>query len=151
MSGDKMGVAKLNIKVTAGKVVPNPKIASVLGSRGVQVPKFCQEVTALTSSGDGLYSQGDVVTIKLTLFKDKSYVLRVQDVSVSDLIKQSLSLSAGSSEPGKVEVSTISMDAVREIAKRKASDMGLVLPMQLDSAVNSVKGTAVSMGVAVLD
>ena len=145
---EKKSVAKLNIRVPAGKVTPNPKIASVLGSRGVQIPKFCQEVSAITSTGDGEYAVGDVVTVKFVLYEDKSYELRISDSSVSDLIKRALSLNCGAKNPGRDVVAKISMAEVERIARRKLRDMGSSAS-KLDGAVRSVIGTARSMGIVV--
>lgn len=40
-------VAKINLLMEAGKAVPGPKIASVLGPRGIPVPKFCEALIKL--------------------------------------------------------------------------------------------------------
>jgi large subunit ribosomal protein L11 len=47
-------VAKINLLMEAGKAIPGPKIASVLGPRGIPVPKFCEAFNKVTSTSNSL-------------------------------------------------------------------------------------------------
>jgi large subunit ribosomal protein L11 len=62
------------------------------------------------------------------------------------LIKRAVNLAKGSAEPNKTKVGVITMAQVEEIAKLKMPDLNC---FTVESAINSVKGTARSMGVDV--
>ena len=63
------------------------------------------------------------------------------------LIKRAVNLAKGSAEPHKTKVGKITQKQVEEIAKIKMPDLNC---FDLESAMNSVRGTARSMGVDVV-
>ena len=60
------------------------------------------------------------------------------------LIKQALKLDKGSSNPNVEKVGTLTKEQIEGIAKQKMPDLNCY---SLEAAVNSVAGTARSMGV----
>jgi large subunit ribosomal protein L11 len=70
----------------------------------------------------------------------------------SVLIKKAAGLStskkpgSGSKEPNKIKVGSITQDQLREIAELKLKDLNTT---NVESAMNSIAGTARSMGVRV--
>ena len=72
---------------------------------------------------------------------------------VSVLLKKTAGLStnkkpgAGSKEPNKVKVGTVTEAQVRELAKSKIQDMNTT---DLEAAMRTVRGTARSMGIDVV-
>jgi len=67
---------------------------------------------------------------------------------VSYLIKKSISLASGSSTPGKNTVGKITKKQILEIAKKKMVDMNAT---NLDSCASMIAGTALSMGIEVVE
>ncbi|QGR02251.1 50S ribosomal protein L11 [Ehrlichia ruminantium] len=139
-------VSKINLMIEAGKANPGPKIASVLGPRGIPMPKFCKEFNDITSSANNKYKVGDLVTARISIYNDKSYSFTISDSPVSYLLKKAAAIDKGSVNPGKESVGKVKMSAVCEIAKRKMSDMNADT---VDAAVKMVIGTASSMGIVV--
>ncbi|APR98084.1 uL11 family ribosomal protein [Wolbachia endosymbiont of Folsomia candida] len=141
-------VAKINLLMEAGKAVPGPKIASVLGPRGIPVPKFCEAFNKVTSLANDNYKIGDLVTVRIFIKDDRSYDFIISGPSVAYLLKQAINLAKGSSNPGKEMVAKLPMSAIIKIAKSKMVDMKVD---NEDSAVKMVIGTAKSMGIEVVE
>lgn len=141
-------VAKINLLMEAGKAVPGPKIASVLGPRGIPVPKFCEAFNKVTGSANANYKVGDLVTVRISIKDDRSHDFTISGPSVAYLLKQAAKLGKGSSNPGKELVAKLPMSVIIEIARRKMADMKID---NEDSAVKMVVGTAKSMGIEVIE
>lgn len=140
-------VAKINLLMEAGKAVPGPKIASVLGPRGIAVPKFCEAFNkATTNAANANYKVGDLVTVRITIKDDRSHDFTVSGPPVAYLLKQEAKLSKSSSNPGKELVAKLPMSAIIKIARYKMIDMKVD---NEDAAVKMVIGTAKSMGIEV--
>ena len=139
-----------NLVMNAGKAAAGPKIASVLGPRGIQMPKFCDAFNKLTSSVDHKrYELGDPLTVKVFLNHDKTYEMLISKAPpVSYLVKKALSIDKGSTTPGRNSVAHITHDQVRAIALLKMSDMNTD---NEEAAMRMVIGAARSMGVDVVE
>jgi large subunit ribosomal protein L11 len=141
-------VAKINLLMEAGKAVPGPKIASVLGPRGIPVPKFCEAFNKVTSLASDNYKLGDPVTVRICIKDDRSYDFIISGPSVAYLLKQAAKLAKGSSNPGKELVAKLPMSDIIKIARCKMFDMKVD---NEDSAVKMIIGTARSMGIEVIE
>lgn len=141
-------VSKIKLIIEAGKAVPGPKIASVLGPRGIPVPKFCEAFNKATSFANANYKLGDMVTVGVFVKDDRSYDFTITGPSVAYLLKKEANLSKASSNPGKEFVAKLPMSIIIKIAKCKMVDMKLD---NEDSAVKMVIGTAKSMGIEVVE
>ena len=139
-------LSRINLVIEAGKAAPGPKVASVLGPRGIPMPKFCKEFNDATSAQGVPYEVGDLVTARVSVYADGSYSFSVSDAPVSFLLKKAAGVAKGSSKPGKERCTSIKMSEIVKIAERKMADMNV------DSAERAVKmviGTAKSMGITV--
>ncbi|MDR1139338.1 MAG: 50S ribosomal protein L11 [Rickettsiales bacterium] len=141
-------VAKINLLMEAGKAVPGPKIASVLGPRGIPVPKFCEAFNKVTSTANANYKVGDLVTVRISIKDDRSHDFTVSGPPVAYLLKQEAKLTKSSNNPGKELVAKLPMSAIIKVAKCKMVDMKVD---NEDSAVKMVIGTAKSMGIEVIE
>jgi len=74
-----------------------------------------------------------------------SFVLKTPPAS--DLIKKALGLEKGAKLPGKEKVGRLGQGKVREIAQLKMPDLTAA---SLDAAVQTIMGTARSMGVEIV-
>ncbi|MGN7678759.1 MAG: 50S ribosomal protein L11 [Anaplasma sp.] len=145
MSSDAL-LSKINLVIEAGKAVPGPKIASVLGPRGIPMPKFCKEFNDATSGQGVPYEVGDLVTARISVRTDNTYSFAISDSPVSFLLKKAAGVDKGSATPGKEKYKSIQMSEVIKIAERKIADMNA---NSIEAAVKMVVGTAKSMGIAV--
>jgi large subunit ribosomal protein L11 len=88
------------------------------------------------------------------VYADRSFSFIMKTPPASVLIKKAAGLSlqkkpgSGSKEPNKIKVGTITTQQVREIAELKLKDLNTT---NVESAMNSIAGTARSMGVKVQD
>ncbi|QKX02461.1 uL11 family ribosomal protein [Wolbachia endosymbiont of Dirofilaria (Dirofilaria) immitis] len=140
-------IAKINLLIEAGKAVPSPKIASVLGPRGISVPKFCEAFNKVTSTANANYKVGDLVTVRISIKDDRSHNFIISGPPVAYLLKQEAKLNKGSREPGKELVVKLAMSAIIKIARHKMVDMKVD---NENSAVKMIIGTAKSMGIEVI-
>lgn len=141
-------VSKINLLMEAGKAAPGPKIASVLGPRGIPVPKFCEAFNKVTNAADANYRVGDLVTVRVSIKDDRSYDFIVNGPPVAYLLKREAKLSKGSSNSGKELVAKLPMSTIIKVAKCKMVDMKV---NNEDSAVKMVVGTAKSIGIEVIE
>lgn len=132
-------VLKLNLP--AGTATPAPPIGPILGQAGINMMEFLKQYNDATKD-----QRGQVIPAEVTVYKDKSFTFVLKLPPVSDLIKQQLKLEKGSGDPKKELVGELTKDQVRAIAEKKLPDLNT---NNLDKAMNSVKGTARSMGVTV--
>ena len=102
-------ISKINLMIEAGKANPGPKIASVLGPRGIPMPKFCKEFNDITSSEGNQYKVGDLVTARISIYNDKSYSFTISDSPVSYLLKKAAAIDKGAVNPGKDNVGKVKM------------------------------------------
>ena len=85
-------------------------------------------------------------TLVITIFSDRSFTFITKTPPVPVLIKRAVGIAKGSAEPNKNRVGKITLKQVEEIAKIKMPDLNC---FTVEAAMNSVKGTARSMGVDV--
>jgi len=147
MSAPKKKVAAVvSITIGAGKANPAPPVGTALGPRGIQIPLFCTEFNNATKH----LEVGAPTPVEITIYADKTFSFIVKNPPTSYLIKKGVvpSLEKGSQNPGKDIVGKIKLDKVSEIAKLKMSEMNV---NSLDAAIMNVKGTALSMGIEVVE
>ena len=88
---------------------------------------------------------GQLVTVHLTVFEDRSMVWRVVTTPTDDLIRAALKIDKGSGRPNSEKVSKKLSDAqLTQIAEAKARDMNTD---DVAAIKKMVAGTARSMGV----
>lgn len=132
-------VLKLNLP--AGSATPAPPVGPILGQAGINMMQFLKEYNDKTQD-----KRGQVIPAEITIYKDGSFSFVLKLPPVSDLIKQSLKLKAGSGKTGTETVGTLSMDKARAIAEQKLPDLNCE---SVDAALQMVIGSARSMGVEV--
>jgi large subunit ribosomal protein L11 len=137
-----LGLIKL--QVPSGKANPAPPIGPALGQKGVNIMEFCKQFNALKFD----YEIGTPIPVIITVYKDKSFTFITKSPPVSYLIMKSIKLEKGSSAPGKTTAGKISMSQIKEIAKKKMVDMNAT---ELEACARMVKGSAISMGLEVVE
>lgn len=134
---------QVKLQIPAGKATPAPPVGTALGPQGVNIMEFCKAFNAKTSAKD---QEGLIIPVVITIFSDRSFTFITKTPPVPVLIKRAVNLAKGSATPNKAKVGKITMKQIEEIAKIKMPDLNC---MTLESAINQVKGTCVSMGVDV--
>jgi large subunit ribosomal protein L11 len=104
---------------------------------------FCKNFNAKTAAQDGL-----IIPAVVTIYADRSYSFILKTPPASVLLKKAANIAKGSGVPNKNKVGTVTLAQVTDIAKVKLPDLNTT---SLDAAVLSVKGTARSMGLDVVD
>ena len=140
------GMVKLQL--VAGKASPAPPVGPALGPHGINIMGFCKEFNAKTQGGDM------IIPVVLTVYSDRSFSFILRTPPVSVLLKKFAGLStgkkpgAGSKEPNKLKVGSVTMAQVKELATMKMQDMNCT---DINSAMKTVKGTARSKGIDVVE
>jgi large subunit ribosomal protein L11 len=134
-------VGQIKLQIPASKATPAPPVGPALGQAGVNIMDFCKAFNAKTAKDEGL-----IIPVVITVYADRSYTFITKTPPVAVLIKREAGIAKGSGEPNKNKVGSISMKQAEQIAKLKLPDLNC---QDLQAAVNTVLGTARSMGVDV--
>lgn len=134
----------IKLQIPSGAANPSPPVGPALGQKGVNIMGFCKEFNAATQ---GKFP-GMKIPVVITVFADKSFEFVTKLPPSSALIKQAANLKKGSKEPGKAIVKKIEKSKLREIAELKIQDTNA---NDVESMVSMLSGTAVSMGIEVLE
>jgi len=133
-------VGLIKLQVPAGKANPSPPIGPALGQRGLNIMEFCKQFNAATQKME----PGLPVPVIITAFADKSFTFVMKTPPATVLIKKALKLDKGSPRPHTDKVGKLTRKQAEEIAKVKMPDLTAA---DLDAAVNTIAGSARSMGV----
>src|SRR5487761_892971 len=136
--------AMIKLQIPAGKATPAPPVGPALGQHGVNIMEFCKAFNAKTSAKD---QEGLIIPVAITIFSDRSFTFITKTPPVPVRIKRACGLAKGSAEPNKNKVGQITLQQVEEIAKLKMPDLNC---FDVQAAMNSVRGTARSMGIDVV-
>jgi large subunit ribosomal protein L11 len=135
--------AVVKLQIAAGKATPAPPVGTALGPHGLNIMDFCKNFNAKTAKDDGL-----IIPVLVTIYSDRSYTFILKTPPAAVLLKRSANIAKGSGEPNKTKVGTVTAKQVAEIAKLKLPDLNCD---SMESAMKSIRGTARSMGLDVID
>ncbi len=132
----------VKLLVDGGEMKPSPAISQKLGPLGINLGKIMQDVNKSTASFKGMK-----VPVVLDIdTKTKNFKVEVQTPPASELIKKEISAEKGSSTPNTIKIGNLAIEQIVAIAKVKQQGM---LVNDFKSAVNSILGTCVSLGLLV--
>ena len=138
----------VKLQLQAGKASPAPPVGPALGPHGINIMAFCKEFNAKTQGSDM------IIPVVLTIYSDRSFSMLLKTPPTSVLLKKAAGLptgkkpGAGSKEPNKQKVGQVTAQQVRDLAAQKMGDMNCT---DIESAMRTVRGTARSMGIEVVD
>jgi len=95
-----------------------------------------------------------IIPVVITVYSDRSFTFIMKTPPASVLLKKAAGLSthkkpgAGSKEPNKTKVGTVTQAKLKELAELKMQDMNTT---SVDSAMRTMAGTARSMGIEIVD
>ena len=142
--GVKEVLGMIKLQVPLGKANPAPPIGPALGQKGLNIMEFCKQFNALKLD----YEPGTPIPVTITAYKDKSFVFTTKNPPVSYLIMKEIGLQKGSSAPGKDSAGKVNMAQIKNVALKKMSDMNA---SSIDACMEMVKGSAISMGLEVIE
>ena len=143
MPSKKKVAALVKVALNAGAATPAPPVGTALGPHGVNIMEFCKQYNAATEA-----MRGTIIPVEITIYEDRSFTFITKTPPAAELIKKAAGLKSGSATPHKVKVGKITSAQVREIAETKMPDLNA---LEVDAAMNTLAGTARSMGVTVVD
>ena len=134
----------IKLALDAGKANPAPPVGPALGAAGVNIMMFCKEYNARTQA-----QAGTIIPVEISVFEDRSFTFILKTPPASELLKKAAKVPKGSGLPKGRDATvagTVTMAQIEEIAKIKMPDLNT---NKLQSAMNTVMGTAANMGIAV--
>ena len=134
-------MAKIKLQCPGGQATPAPPVGPALGQHGVNIGQFVQQFNASTSDKPGL-----IIPVEITVFIDRTFTFITKSPPAAVLLKKAAKLDKASTEPGRIEVGTVTRAQVREIAKLKMEDLNAG---SLEAAERIIAGTARSCGIEV--
>lgn len=136
-------LTNIKLQITAGKANPSPPVGPALGQHGVNIMEFCKAFNAQTQSEEGL-----IIPVVITVYQDRSFSFITKTPPASVLLKKAAGIIKGSGEPNKTKVGQVTREQIVEIAKTKKPDLNAV---DLEGAMQTIEGTARSMGITIIE
>ena len=134
----------IKLQIPAGGANPAPPVGPALGQRGLNIGNFVKQFNDRTKD----LEKGAPIPVLITAFKDKTFNFITKLPPVSHYLKKAAKIDKGSSTPGRELVGKITMKDIEKIANAKMADLNAI---NIEGAVNMVKGSAVSMGMEVVN
>ena len=134
----------IKLQIPAGGANPAPPVGPALGQRGLNIGDFVKQFNDRTKN----LEKGAPIPVLITAYKDRTFKFVTKLPPVSHYLKKAAKIDKGSSTPGRESVGKVTIKDVEKIAKEKMEDLNAI---NLEGAVNMVKGSAVSMGMEVVN
>jgi large subunit ribosomal protein L11 len=132
----------IKLQIPAGQANPSPPVGPALGQQGVNIMEFCKQFNAQTQS----LEKGLPTPVVITVYSDRSFTFIMKTPPASVLIRKAIGIEKGSGRPNTAKVGKIKRKQLEDIARMKMPDLTAA---NLDAAVNTIAGSARSMGVDV--
>ena len=134
----------IKLQIPAGEANPAPPVGPALGQRGLNIMDFCKVFNDKTKD----LEKGAPIPVVITAYKDKTFEFVTKLPPVSFYLKKAAKIQKGNSTPGRSLEGKVTMKDIENIANQKMVDLNAV---DLKGAVNMIKGSAVSMGMEVVE
>ncbi len=141
---------QVKLQIPAGKANPAPPIGPALGQQGVNIMEFCKQFNAATQPQA---KEGLIIPVIITVYQDRSFTFLLKTPPAAVLLKKAAGLhtdkkkGSGAHKPGKEKVGQVTRKQLEEIAKLKIND---TTAGSLKAAMNTIAGTARSMGIEIV-
>jgi len=132
---------KIKLQIQAAKATPAPPLGPALGQAGINIGDFVTKFNAATQK-----MAGDKVSVKVTVYEDRSYDFVVKTPPVSGLILKAAGVEKGSGKNVATKAGKITRAQALEIANKKRQDLNA---KDDEGAINIIAGSARSMGIEV--
>ncbi|MEC7745136.1 MAG: 50S ribosomal protein L11 [Pseudomonadota bacterium] len=134
----------IKLQIPAGGANPSPPVGPALGQRGLNIMDFCKAFNEKTKN----LEKGAPIPVVITAYKDKTFNFITKLPPVSYYLKKAAKIEKGNPTPGRTMEGKVTMADVKKIAKEKMVDLNAI---DLEGAANTVKGSARSMGMEVVE
>lgn len=134
----------IKLQIGAGNANPSPPVGPALGQHGVNIMEFCKAFNASTQEME----KGLPIPVVITVFSDRSFTYVTKTPPAAVLLRKAAGVPKGSGRPNTEKVGTVTRAQLEEIAKMKEPDLTAA---DMDAAVNTIAGTARSMGLVYKD
>ena len=134
---------KIKLQIPAGKATPAPPVGTVLGPAGVNLQEFCTKYNDATRE-----KMGDILPVEISIYDDRSFDFVIKTPPAAFLIKKFAGVKSGSTKGRNFVVGKLTKAQVKEIAEIKLPDLNCYA---LDEAIKIVEGTALNMGIEIVD
>ena len=134
----------IKLQIPAGGANPSPPVGPALGQRGLNIMDFCKVFNEKTKKME----KGAPIPVVITAYKDKTFEFITKLPPVSFYLKKAAKIQKGSSTPGRTLEGKVTLKDIENIANQKMDDLNAI---DLKGAVNMIKGSAVSMGMEVVE
>ena len=135
--------AKIKLQIPAGQANPAPPVGPALGQHSVNIMEFCKAFNERTKEKAGL-----IIPVEILVYEDRSFSFITKTPPAAVLLKRAANLAKASGEPNRDKVAQLTRDQIREIAETKMPDLNAA---SVETAMNTIMGTARSMGIDVVD
>lgn len=135
--------AMVRLQIAAGKANPAPPIGPALAGHGINIMAFCKEYNARTQN-----RMGDIIPADISIYTDGSFTFVLKSSPAAVLLRKAAGIDKGSAIPNREKVGKVTKAQVREIAEIKMKDMNA---FDVESAMKQIEGTALNMGIQVID
>ncbi|MEL6148998.1 MAG: 50S ribosomal protein L11 [Chloroflexota bacterium] len=135
--------AIVKLQIQAGKANPAPPIGPALAQHGVNLMQFVKDYNARTAN-----RMGEIVPAEITIFQDGSFKFELKSPPTAFLILKAAGIKKGASNPPGEIVGKLTRQQVKEIAEQKMPDLNA---NDIEAAMRQIEGTALNMGVEVVE
>ena len=134
----------IKLQVPAGKANPSPPIGPALGQRGVNIMEFCKAFNAATQQMEA----GMPIPTVITVYADRSFTFITKSPPATYFLKKAAGVQKGAQNVKTDRAGEVTVAQLREIAEAKLQDLNA---NDVDAAVEMLRGSARSMGLAVVE
>ena len=134
----------IKLLIPAGGAMHGPPVGPALGQRGLNIGDFVKQFNDRTKN----LEKNAPIPVLITAYKDRTFKFVTKLPTVSHFLKKAAKTDKGSSTPGRESVGKVTIKDVEKIAKEKMADLNAI---NLEGAINMVKGSAVSMGMEIIN
>ncbi|UDG80269.1 50S ribosomal protein L11 [Candidatus Annandia pinicola] len=134
----------IKLQILAGMANPSPPVGPALGQQGVNIAQFCNLFNEKTKD----FEKKMPIPVIITVYYDKSFDFIIKTPPASILLKKAAKIKSGANKPKKDKIGNITYKQIKKIALIKSKDMN---SLNLKSQIKSIKGTAISMGLTIID
>jgi len=132
----------IRLHIKAAGATPAPPVGPALSQWKVNIMSFCKAFNDETQA-----MKGSVLPVDIFVKQGGDFKFKVYKKRAADLIRETLGIEKGCSNPGREVFKEITREQLREIAKYKFSDLSA---SDEEKAINTLAGTAKSMGITVV-
>jgi len=137
-------VGQVKLEIKAGKANPSPPVGPALGQRGLNIMEFCKAFNAATQD----IEPGTPTPVIIYAYSDRSFTFETKTAPAGYYLKRAAGIKSGSKTAGRTTVGKVTWSQVREIAEAKMRDLNCY---DVETAMKSIKGSADSMGIQVVE